>query len=255
METITKTTVTRDPRRGYAIHALAVVGFITLIITGIWLAIYTAQFVPTAVNRVGTAAVFLSQVFSPSEDKNLTVVPQIPFDNTVASTTTATTTVPAAPVVTTIPGGPAPVATNPGRPTTNTYPAAGSTNAPLSGKSDLIVSITQTGYLTSNSTDSFVSSNSVPDNKNAAVKFTVTNIGTNISGTWEFRASLPTTSSYTFNSDTQQSLRPGEKIEYVLGFDRARSGDRSITITVDTDNDVNESNEGNNSDSEIITIK
>ncbi|KND49761.1 MAG: hypothetical protein AB203_01585 [Parcubacteria bacterium C7867-008] len=255
METITKTTITRDPRRLYAIQALAVVGFITLIIMGIVLAIYTARFVPDAVNRVGSAAVYLSQVFSPSDDENLTVVPQIPFENVVASTTTATTTIPATPVATVIPGGATPAAVNPGPRTTTTYPVGAGSNAPLSGKSDLTVSITQTGYLTSDSTDSFISSKSVPDNKNAAVKFTVTNTGTNTTGAWEFRAELPTTSSYTFNSASQQSLRPGEKIDYVLGFDRARSGDRTITITVDSGSDVNESNEGNNSDSESITIK
>lgn len=246
------TTIKRTPNRQAALTGLAVVGFITLIILGIMLAIYTARFVPVAASRVGSAAVYLSHVFSPAKDTDLQVVPQIPFDvatstatSTVAASTTPAVVIPAHPVTTT-----------PGTPTQTTYPAGGTqTTAPLYGKPDLQVTITQTGYLTTNNTNSFVSSKTVPNNERGAVKFTVTNMGTNVSGTWDFEAVLPTTSSYTFQSDTQESLRPGEKIDYVLGFDSARNGDREITVTIDPDHHVSESNESNNEDSATVTIK
>lgn len=247
------TTIKRTPNRQAAITGLAVVGFITLIIMGILLAIYAARFVPVAASRVGSAAVYLSQVFSPAKDTDLQVVPQIPFE---VATSTATTTVAASttPAVV-IPAYPA--AQHPGTPVTTTYPAGTGTPAPanLYGNSDLTVTITQTGYLTSSNTNSFVPSKTVPNNQRGAVKFTVTNIGTNVSGRWSFEAQLPTTTTYTFKSDTQESLRPGEKVDYILGFDSARNGDREITVTVDPNHNVSESNESNNEDSASITIK
>lgn len=250
MEMTQTTTISRNPRRTAAVNGLAAVGFITLIVLGILLAIYSARFVPAAVSRIGSAAVSLSQVFVPAKS-DLTVVPQVPFDNagiastSASATSTATTSAP----ITTYP---TPAA---GPKTTTTYPAGGASTAPLYGQADLAVTITDVGYLTSNNTDSYVSGVIVPSNDNAAVKFSVTNVGTNISGPWSFNAMLPTNTSFTFNSNPQQSLRPGERIDFTLGFDRAQSGIRTITVTVDPTNQVHESNEANNSASHSITIQ
>ena len=52
------------------------------------------------------------------------------------------------------------------------------------------------------------------------MQFTITNIGTNIVGSgWTFNASLPINGSYTFASQPQQALYPGDKIVYSLSFD------------------------------------
>jgi subtilase family serine protease len=110
------------------------------------------------------------------------------------------------------------------------------------------------GYLTSDNTDTFISSATVPSGYNAAVKFTVRNAGTNVSGNWVFNANLPTNSSYTYNSNSQQSLRPGERIDFTLGFDRAQNGVRTITVTVDPNNQISESSEGNNSAAHVISV-
>ncbi|HEV7121417.1 MAG TPA: CARDB domain-containing protein, partial [Candidatus Paceibacterota bacterium] len=220
---------------------------------GIMLAIYSARYVPAAVSRVGSAAVSLSQIFVPAHTNDtLTVVPQIPFgDATTTATSTATTTTVTSPLL----GTPA-AATSAGPKTTTSYPAGGVvSNAPLYGQADLAVSITQVGYLTSNSTDSFVSGAIVPSGDNAAVKFSVTNTGTNISGPWSFTANLPTNTSFIFTSNPQQSLRPGERIDFTLGFDRAQSGVRQVTITADSANQVSESNESNNTAVSNITIQ
>lgn len=244
------TTTYKRTNRQAALTGLAVVGFITLIVLGILLAIYSARFVPAAVSRVGSAAVYLTQVFTPApKDTDLQVVPQIPFE--VATSTATTSPLVTAPVTTTKPVT-YPTATNPGTQTTNTYGAGTPT---LYGQADLKVTITDVGYLALDNTNSFVSAKKVPDGKNAAVKFTVTNIGTNKSGTWSFQAQLPTTSSYTFTSDVQQSLNPNEHIDYVLGFDRARNGDRDIMVIVDSGRNVSESNEANNTDTKTITIE
>lgn len=252
----TKTTITRNPRRMAAVHGLAVVGFITLILLGIMLAIYSARFVPAAVSRVGSAAVYLSQVFEPAKKTDLTVVPQtVSFAATTTASTTlanATSTTVTSPL---LGNTGTPVATNAGPKTTTTINAGGASTAPLYGQPDLAVTITQTGFLTGNSTDDFVAGTSVPRGDNAAVKFSVTNVGTNISGTWTFKATLPTSNTFTYNSNPQQSLRPGEHIEYTLGFNQAQTGNRTLTVTVDPNNLVSESSEANNSAASSITIQ
>ena len=70
------------------INGLAVFGFIALIATGIWLAVYSTRFVPTIISRVGGAAVYLGSVLTPASEPTLSVVPTqatsitIPFDET-----------------------------------------------------------------------------------------------------------------------------------------------------------------------------
>ncbi len=235
-------------------NALAIVGFVVLIILGMALAVYAATFVPKAVTRLGGAAVYFSSLFVPAETpaKLEVVVPGtvVPFPEAPVATSTST------PEVET----PAKPAQAPGavQGTTTTYPVGTVVTQPavLSGLSDLTIAITTKGYLTSSDTTSFVKADSVPSGARPAVKFTITNIGTNLSGRFTFKAPLPTSSTYTFTSDSQDSLLPGEHIDYVLGFDRARTGDsRDITITVDPDNLIVEANERNNSDSITLDIK
>ena len=251
METTTVRT-TSTPTRQAAVNGLAVVGFIALIIIGMALAVYAASFVPSAASRLGSAAVYLSSVFEPAgdEDPNLVVVPApetVPAGDVGAPTATTTPTE-TAPVATT----PTPVAQTP----TVRVVAVPGTTAPLTGLPDLVVENMQTGYLTSSNTNSFRASDSVPDGERGAVKFTVANRGTNSSGKFTFQATLPTTSTYTYNSSSQSSLNPGERIDYVLGFDKPKEGNnRTITIIVDRDRKVSESNETNNSKSVSIDIE
>lgn len=250
METTTIRTTSGTGRRA-AVNGLAIVGFIVLVIIGMALAVYAARFVPTAVSNIGSAAVYLSsQVFSDEADTDLVVVPPtetVPFGDDVVATTTATTTTPVTP---TTPANP-----QPGTPVT-TVVQVGTGPANYYGLPDLVVESVTTGYLTSSDTSTFRSSNEVPDGKRGAVKFTIANRGTNISPRFNFEVELPTSRSYTYKSKSQQTLRPGERIEYVLGFDQTREGnDRTITITVDADRDINESNESNNDRSVTVDIE
>ena len=59
--------------RKAAINGLAVVGFVALIVAGLSLAVYSVRFVPTVVNSIGAAAVYLGSKFSPAPD--LSVIP------------------------------------------------------------------------------------------------------------------------------------------------------------------------------------
>lgn len=251
METTTITTSRTSASRRAAINALAIVGFIVLIIIGMALAVYAATFVPKAVTRLNSAAVYLSSIFIPApSDVSLEVVTPgetVSFPEAPGAGIASTTPAPVVPATT-----PAAIA---GTPSTVTYPTVKPTPA-LTGLSDLTIAIAAKGYLTSSDTASFIKADSVPSGARPAVKFTITNAGTNLSGRFTFKAPLPTSSTYTFTSDSQDSLLPGEHIDYVLGFDRARSGDsRDITITVDPDNLIVEANELNNSDSVTLDIK
>lgn len=255
METTVITTKNTTSRRA-AVNGLAIIGFIVLIILGMALAVYAASFVPKAVSKIGGAAVYLSSVFTgdtdaPSTLEVVTPGTTVPFGDATSTlvvvgsdattTVTTTTSVPQAPVAGT------PVITR---------VEVGTTPAQLYGLPDLAVENVTTGYLTSSNTNTFRSSNRVPDGERGAVKFTVVNRGTNASGRFDFEAELPTSRSFTYNSSAQRSLLPGERIDYILGFDQARSGDdREITITVDPDRDISESSESNNDRSVTVDIE
>jgi len=242
----------RVPNRTVMVHSLAVVGFIALIGASIWLAVYSARYVPTVTGRIGSAAVFLSSLFAPASEPSLSVVP----------TTIAPTTIPPDEKNST-PAGPAaatlskPAPTTAGEKTSGTYQISGPV-APtvLSGLPDLIVTINAIGYFTvCSDTNSFVASSTVPSGKCPAITFTIKNVGTNVSGSWRFSASIPTQTAYIYQSQPQQSLNPGDSIEYTLGFDQAIAGtNKMISITANFDGTVAESNPDNNSASAQLTI-
>lgn len=243
------TTTSGSGARRITVNALAVVGFVVLVFIGITLAIYAARYIPSTLSRMATANVFLSSFFVGSEPANLEVVPgeTIEFPDE-----------PATPVATSTPATTIPVVTTPtpsqGTETVNVYPAGGTVAVTPYGKADLMVTITEVGYLSTASTASFVESKTVPEGKRPAIKFTVRNAGTNVTGSWEFTAKLPTRSTYTFDSPKQRSLAPGEYVDYTLGFDKADDGTNDIIVTVDSGKDVTESSESNNVDTVEVTV-
>lgn len=254
-----------SPSRQMITNILAVAGFIALVALGIWLAVYATRFVPSVVGSIGSAAVSLGSVFKPSPESSLSVVP--PSTSTSTATTTisfgtttetatssATTTVSVAPPVSS-PAKPAPVKAGPQ--TTGTYAIGGSAAVPGTpyGFPDLVVQIHAVGYLASTSADSFVASTTAPAGSRPAVSFTIKNVGTNVTGSWRFSASIPARTAFIFESQPQQTLGPGDSIDYTLGFDQAtRGSNQTISITADFLKTVTESNESNNSASVALTI-
>lgn len=79
---------------------------------------------------------------------------------------------------------------------------------------------------------------------NSIVSFTIKNTGGTPSGTYYFTATLPTSLSYTYQSEPQASLSPGSHIVNTLRFTNTISG--IFTAIVDPSNTVRESNESNN---------
>lgn len=248
--------------RQAVINGLAVAGFIALIAVGIWLAVYSTRFVPTVVGRIGSAAVYLGSVFTPaSTTPSLTVVPTasttIPFGDETPATTTEATSTPKKIEVIEIPSTAAtlPATTKPIVPATTAGKTATSTAIIPAGLPDLMVKITSVGYLTTNSTDSFVANTTAPAGTRPAVSFTIKNIGTNVTGAWTFSSSIPTQTSYIFTSPEQQSLASGDSIDYTMGFDQAMIGaNQPILITVNPEHKIIESTEKNNTASTTITI-
>ncbi len=239
------------PLRQAAINGLAVVGFVALVIAGIWLAVYSTRFVPTIVNRIGGAAVYLGSVFTPADEPTLSVVPTTTASTTISfGTSSSTISTPITPARTN------PIKTTAGERTNSIYQIGGATTTnALSGLPDLVVNLGSVGYMASSSADSFVATSTMQSNNRPAIKFTVKNIGTNKSGQWRFSASIPTQSSYLYYSPFQQSLNPGDSIDYTLGFDQPIAGsNKMISVTANFDHAIGESNTNNNSASASVTI-
>jgi subtilase family serine protease len=58
-----------------------------------------------------------------------------------------------------------------------------------------------------------------------------------------------------YESKNQSSLRPGESVEIIVGFDNPDKGDYKIEVKVDSDDDVDEESESNNKKTEDLEVK
>ncbi len=233
------------PNRLAVVNALAITGFIALMALSLWLAVSSTRFVPSVVGRIGTAAVYLGSVFTPSPTTaSLTLGPSasttIPFGE--ASSTIAANIASVTPVL----------------PPKKVMPTAGkeiTSTVALDGLPDFFVKIDTIGYLATSSASSFVASSTVPAGDRPAVTFTIKNIGAKATGSWRWSASIPTQTTYTYQSDPQPSLAPGDSIDYTMGFDQAAHGaNQVISITANFDKAVVESNMSNDTASTTITI-
>jgi hypothetical protein len=126
------------------------------------------------------------------------------------------------------------------------------------GKSDLVPRVIAVG-LVDVKTGAFTEVDEIPyklpTGKRGAIKFEIRNDGTKETDDWKFEVALPTSPDYTYTSTNQQSLFPGDRIEYVIGFDRVRNTDTdTYRIEADPKDTVDESNERNNSETGAITI-
>ena len=241
--------------RPEVVNGLAVVGFITLIALGISLAVYSSRFVPNTVGGLGAAAVSLSQIFT-SAEPTLTVVPAaqplLPFSEMSSTTDMQSASAPAdttpnkpatsttAPQPNWTPNNPV-VATN----GTNSSPAP----ATYHGLPDLSVQIETVGYTVADG--SIVSPTSIPAYKQGAVKFRVTNVGTNVSGQWTVSISVAG------NTYTQvvDSLVPTEPRGFIAYFINVQPGaDRTVIITIDPNHQLAESSTANNTATTSVTV-
>jgi hypothetical protein len=141
---------------------------------------------------------------------------------------------------------PAPKPTSTYKPS-GTYTASGRTSN-LYGSADLSVRILSV----------------TPNGGRYSVQFVIQNNGTNVAPYgWEFTAQLPTNPSYTFVSQPQQKLYPGDKIVYTLGFDAAAplsygyqtwgyQNQNTFSVTVDPQYLVGDATRANNTASATL---
>lgn len=234
----------QKPVQKATVNGLAIVGFIALILVGMFLAIYAAGYVPDALSRLA-GAVYLApgEVNEPETPAAEEETPaETPSETPEPTTPVVTPTTPVVPATTTPPSP---------KPTTPTVPRYITTTVPVPvyGLPDLAITSLTTGYMRGST---FIRSDEVPSNRDAVIKFTVKNIGTNVVSDWRVRVEV---------EDERDSigvgsmLRPEGYQTFTL-FISNHEEDRDLVIDIDVDyqNRINESNERNNDRSTEIEI-
>jgi hypothetical protein len=114
------------------------------------------------------------------------------------------------------------------------------------GYSDLSVQLISTGIVNPY-TRQYIQTAYSGANDEVAVKFIVRNTGTNVSGPFKVRLNMPSSRTPFYESAYQQSIKPGDAIEFTGTFD-SPSAQGLITgyITVDPYNEIVENSENNN---------
>ncbi len=121
--------------------------------------------------------------------------------------------------------------------------------------SDLMLRIISKGYIDRNN-GRYYTASSVSENNRVAVRFEIENIGRGETGPFIFTADLSGYSEDRYTSPVQTTFYPGEKRQYTVDFNSgvADIGTNTVTIRLDTNNNVNETNEDNNKLSEEIRV-
>lgn len=120
------------------------------------------------------------------------------------------------------------------------------TEAPVfQGTPDLAVAVIDLGRIENGT---FISDDRIDEDDRAAVRFMVSNGGSAATGPWTYNAILPTSEPELYNSGTQASLNPGDRLEFTLAFDNidADSNSGRFYVNVDPLNKIKESSELNN---------
>ncbi|MEK7644703.1 MAG: hypothetical protein AAB391_00050 [Patescibacteria group bacterium] len=114
------------------------------------------------------------------------------------------------------------------------------------GNIDLTATILETGYINT-TTLAFVAAKEVKPDQRAAIRFEIVNLGSKRASDWTFAAVLPTFPGYIFQSNTQQALNPGDRVQFTLGFDSIlKKAENEFIINVDPIGSVQETNKTNN---------
>lgn len=247
------------------------IAIMALIIAGAWNASRLFPIIPKTATNLSVAAVTLFQSFvSGDSNPNLTATSTSKSDDTASSTSksnevaTSTSIAPVpksekTDVIVTRPKDPvttednSPVetpttnTTSAGPKTENTYPInKGTQSVSTIAKPDLVSRIIEVGKI-DRATNEFTATTSLRYSDRVAVRFEIKNEGGLESGYWFFSAVLPTYPNHIFNSDSQQSLKPGDKIEFTIGFDSVLADqDARFVVNADPSQTLSEISEENN---------
>lgn len=138
------------------------------------------------------------------------------------------------------------------RPVTTTGSAISDPN----GETDLELTILATGILDRSRNREFVERDEVDENDTVAIKFQVKNVGTKTSDEWWYRAELPTDPNFTYDSEEQLELKPGERMEFILAFTDIEEdgGIAEVEIEIDPSRDLDETTRSNNRETVEINV-
>ncbi|OHA18666.1 MAG: hypothetical protein A2664_00360 [Candidatus Taylorbacteria bacterium RIFCSPHIGHO2_01_FULL_46_22b] len=142
-----------------------------------------------------------------------------------------------------------------GTTTQKVYPITNTKTPAPYGKTDLAPRVLEIGVI-NKITNEFTATSSLRVYDRIAVRFVVENLGSSASGHWQFSAVLPTFPMHIFESEGQQSLEPGDRIEYTIGFDQVEPDvDGRFVINVDPTSSIAEASESNNIATTTIRAK
>jgi len=118
---------------------------------------------------------------------------------------------------------------------------------------DLEITNIEVGRISSS--DRFTEDDQINVDEDAAIRFTVKNVGGESTGSWKYKITgLPYDNTETKTSSYQTSLKPGQSREITVTFTNPDEGKYTIKVKLDSNNDVDEEDESNNSDSIKLTV-
>lgn len=120
-----------------------------------------------------------------------------------------------------------------------------------SGRADLKVRILAVGTLNGGN---FRETNNIDNNDKVGVRFEVENTGGESTGTFDIEVRLPNDDNDDYQIRNVNSFSPGERRVFLVGIDDPKRGDHKLVVEVDSDSDVREKSESNNTDSESVEI-
>lgn len=108
-------------------------------------------------------------------------------------------------------------------------------------QADLTGQILSVGILDGN--NNFVVTNNPRSTDRVAIKFRVSNTGTTATSPWSFRLNFANGQTYTSN---ESGIAGNTSLTYIIGLQNLQQGYNTVSITLDGNNNVVESNENNN---------
>lgn len=241
---------TKEDVGQFLIRALAVIGFVGILLAGLWGTVQIVKFAPNALSSLAAVGTTLTSIFipgdqTPDENGGAPIVDNGDNENGDTGEPATTTengndgTDRNGTASTTTGGG-----TIAGERKDQVFPIFDSRHT-TGTEQDLAVTILGVGIIENGQ---FLKTGSLVVGKRGAVHFQVQNVGGTTSSNWTFNAVLPSFPLHIFHSPSQQQLAPGDRIEFTLGFDQinANLAEGVITINADPTGSLKEASEANN---------
>ncbi|MBP6925957.1 MAG: hypothetical protein KBC22_02790, partial [Candidatus Pacebacteria bacterium] len=101
----------------------------------------------------------------------------------------------------------------------------------------------------------FREDDTIDEDDDAAVQFTVINRGGESTGSWRFEIENTPDDNDDYRSRVQSSMRPGESRTFTIEFENPDTGTFRMKLTLDSDDDIDEEDENNNDETEELEVE